>query len=395
MKLRILFTVILVCLCIPLGHAQSDDLLAFLNGSGQLVVSSGDGVTRWIVTNPGQTIDPTLGFGWSADDTLVLALDGFGILEGDPTTQGITPIEETEADKLAFLRGISHRPNIAQPNGLSANGDYAFLWGDGRYFTVPVGTTAGFRLRLVGDNDNQSSGLWADTAPLVAYWGFNNEVGGTALAVWNPETETDLLLNSGGTIPVPPIGWIPDSTVLVYRTEAGDVRVADVGCLTSNCADNPLESGVVLAPSSANHIQVTSDRAYYVESQVVYGVDLACLNADNCMDSRFEIGRNAVPLSMMHVNGEHLVYTAYTSDPNNPSDRTVQLVDLTCTPDCAPRAILNGAMAGVLSPSGDFLMVDIVDEGLNILDIAGGGLVYLTDTMGGQLGAGLTTVAWR
>jgi len=395
MTYRRLLIFVVLCLCIPLTSAQSDDLLAFLNGSGQLVVSSGDGSTRWIATNPGQVIDEAYGFGWTDSGTLVFALDGFGALEGDPTSQAIQPFELNIADRTAYLRGVRTRPNIAQPDGLSTDGAYGFVWGDGRYFTVPVGTTAGFRLRLVGDNDAQGSGLWSDVAPLVAYWGFNNDVGGTALAVWNPATETDMVVNSGSTIPVPPVAWQANTTNLIFRTGSGDVRLADVGCLVSGCSDNPLENGILLAPSSANHIQVTADRAYYVDNQQVYGVDLTCVDSDNCLDSRFVVGQNAVPLSMMHISNNRLVYTSFTSDPNNAIDRTVQVVDLTCTPDCAPQAILQGAMSGLVSPSGDFVMVDVVGEGLNILNISGGGLVYLTETMGGQLGAGLTTARWR
>ena len=38
---------------------------------------------------------------------------------------------------------------------------------------------------------------------------------------------------------------------------------------------------------------------------------------------------------------------------------------------------------------------DIVGEGLNILNITDGGLTYLTNSIGGQAGVGLNTVAWR
>ncbi len=394
MKLRILFVLVLLFI-VPISYAQSDELLAFLNGSGQLVVSSSDGATRWIVTNPGQVVNETNGFGWDADGNLIFALDGFGIFSGDLTTQAITPIEATNAEQIAFLRGIPSRPNITQPNGLSADGAYAFVWAEGQYFTVSTSTASSTRLRLVGNNDNQSSGIWSDVAPFVVYWGTNNDAGGTALAVWSPENETDIVLNSGGTIPIPPIAWLPDSTNLVFRTPTGDVHVTDIACLTSGCSENPLETGMLLAPSSANHIQVTTDRAYYVDSQVVYGVDLACLDNNNCLDSRFIVGENAVSLNMMHISGDLLVYTAFVNDPNDGTDRAVQLVDLTCTPDCRPQTALNGAVAGTLSPSNDFLVVDIVDEGLNILNLAGNGLAYLTDTMGGQLGFGLSSIAWR
>ena len=36
--------------------AQSAPLVALVNSGGQLIVSSGDGSFRWIVTNPGETL---------------------------------------------------------------------------------------------------------------------------------------------------------------------------------------------------------------------------------------------------------------------------------------------------------------------------------------------------
>ncbi len=393
MKRQILFLFILLLVSVPLSSAQSNDLLAFLNGSGQLVVSSGDGNTRWIVTNPGQVIDSTLGFDWNAEGNLVFALEGYGAFEGDPSTQAINPLEN--AEDLAFLRGLRNRPNDAQPNGVSADGRFAFAWSDGRYFVVPVGTTSGFQLPLVGKNDAQGSGLWADNTPLVAYWGFDNDSGSTGLSIFNAQTNTDITALSGTSIPIPPIAWQPNSTRLVFRTGTGDVYLSDVGCLVSGCSANPLETAVPVAPSSASNVQVTADHIYYMDNQQIFGSDLSCASNNTCIDSRFVVGNNAVPLSMVHTNGNRLTYTAYASNPNDANDRIVQRVDLSCTPDCQPQSTLNGAMAGLLSASGNFLMVDINGQGLNILNISSGGLVYLTDTMGEQLGAGLTTARWR
>ena len=384
----------LLLLWIPLSTAQSNSMLAFLNGSGQLVVSSGDGATRWIVTNPGQVVDDTLGFSWTADGNLTFALKGVGLFAGEPRTQSIAPIESDDLESLSYLRGLINRSNTEQPQGTSADGEYAFIADSNQYYIVTLANNAATQLPISGNGNAQSSGLWADSTPLVAYWGLDSN-SSTALSVLHAPTQNMIVANSGSSIPMPPIAWLPNSTGLVYRTATGDVHIADVGCVVNGCTDNPLTSGFAVAPSSANHIQVTDSHIYYVDGEQLIGVDLSCVQSNNCLASRFVIGERVVPLSMIHASNDRLVYTSYTKDANNPSDRVIQLVDLTCTPDCKPQPILNGGMAGLLSPSADYLMVDIVGEGLNILQLSKGSLVYLTDTMGGQLGAGLNTARWQ
>lgn len=395
MKRHIGFVGLLLLLWIPLSTAQSNSMLAFLNGSGQLVVSSGDGATRWIVTNPGQLIDDSLGFAWTADGDLTFALTGAGVFSGVPNTQAIATVDSGDMANLSYLRGLNSRPNIAQPQGISADGQYAFVSDSGRYLMVSLNSNVTSQLPIGGTGNAQSSGLWADNTPLVAYWGLDNNTSNTALSVLHAASQNMIIVDSGSSIPMPPIAWLPNTTGLVFRTATGDVQIADVGCVVNGCADNPLERGVSVAPSSANHIQVTASHVYYVDGEQVIGVELSCVQSNSCLDSRFVTGENVVPLSMIHASNNRLVYTSYASDPNNPSDRTVQLVDLTCTLNCPSQPILNGAMAGLLSPTADYLMVDIVGEGLNILQLNNGSLVYLTDTMGGQLGAGLNTARWR
>ena len=392
MKRRIWLIGLLLLVWIPLSTAQSNALLAFLNGSGQLVVSSGDGATRWIVTNPGQKIDQSAGFAWTTDGNLVFALSGTGIFVGDPNTGQISPADTSDIATLSHLRGLSNRPNIPQPQGVSADGQFAFVWSQGQYGVVSLNNNASNVLPIAGDLDARGSGIWADNAPIVAYWGFS---GSSALSVFHPPSGNAITIDSGSTVPIPPIAWRTNSTQLVFRTATGDIMIADVGCVVNGCSGNPLESGIAIAPSSANHVQVTANHIYYVDGEQVVGVDLNCVNNNTCLDSRFLIGQNVAPLSMMHVGGNRLVYTSYSRDPNNPTDRSVQLVDLTCVPNCSPQSIINGAMAGLLSPSGDYLMVDVIGQGLNIVDFATGGAVFLTDTVGGQLGVGLNTARWQ
>ena len=394
MKRHIWLVGFLLLVWIPLSTAQSNSMLAFLNGSGQLVVSSGDGATRWIVTNPGQYVDDSLGFAWTAEGDLTFALKGVGLFSGEPRTQAIAPIESDDLANLSHLRGLTNRSNIIEPQGTSADGQYAFVADSNRYFIVDLDTNGATQLPISGNGNAQSSGLWADNTPLVAYWGLDSN-SSTALSVIHAPSQNMIVANSGNSIPMPPIAWIPNSTILVFRTATGDVQIADVGCVVNGCSDNPLASGTAVAPSSANHIQVTDSAIYYVDGEQVIGVDLSCVQANNCLASRFVIGDHVVPLSMIHASNNRLVYTSYASNANNAADRIVQFVDLTCTPNCPPQAILNGAMAGLLSPSADYLMVDIVGEGLNILQLSKGNLVYLSDTMGGQLGAGLNTARWQ
>lgn len=392
MKRYIWFVVILLLLWIPVTTAQSTPLLAFLNGSGQLVVSSGDGATRWIVTNPGQQVDTSLGFAWTADGNLVFALSGMGVFEGDPATQNITQADTSDPAILAYLRGLGNRPTGAHPQGLSSDGRFAFVANGTNYAVVNLTTNNATALPLAGDNKDQNSGLWADNASLVAYWGVDNN-GGTALSVVDAASLNSVALQSGRSVPMFPIAWLPDTAFLLFRSPTGDVMLADVSCLASGCSGNPLESGVIVAPSSANQLQVTASNLYYVDGEQLIGVDLTCVNDNSCLDSQQVLGDKVVPLSMMHVRNDRLVYTAYANNPN--TERIVMFLDLTCAPDCQPQPIVNNAMAGLLSPDGDYLMIDSLDAGLNILDISGGGSVYLTETMGGQLGAGLSTARWR
>lgn len=392
MKRHIWFVVLLSLLWIPITTAQTTPLLAFLNGSGQLVVSSGDGTTRWIVTNPGQQVDTTLGFSWTTDGNLVFALAGMGVFEGDPATQNIAQADMSDPVTLSYLRGLGNRPNISQPQGLSADGQFAFLADGSGYAIVNLNNNNVTALPLAGEMNAQSSGLWSDRAPFVAYWGIDSN-NSTALSVVDAANLTSVSLQSGRSVPMLPIAWQPNSSQLVFRSATGDVLLADVSCLSAGCSGNPLDQGIAVAPSSANHVQVTATHLYFVDGEQIVSVDLTCVDSDSCLDSRQVLGNKAVPLSMIHVRNDRLVYTAYANNPNN--ERIVTLIDLTCAPDCQPQPIVNNAVAGLLSPDGDYLMIDSMDAGLNILDISGGSAVYLSETMGGQLGAGLTTARWR
>lgn len=379
----------LIIAVIPVS-AQNTPTLAFINNSGQLVVSSGDGNNRWIVTNPGQSLSNSLGFAWAQDGTLLFALNNNSLFQGTVANMGLNPVD-TLPEYIAPLQGFANRPNLPLPQGTSPDGNYAFVWSNGAYFLVDLRSNN--NTQLIGSNEQTAriSGLWADSTPLVAYWGFD---GNSILSVTHAPSQNTISLSSNSQIPVTPLAWLPNSTRLLYRDQNGMGRLADVSCVSNGCGSNPLESGVNVLPASASSVQVDNNRAYFVDGETVKGVDLNCVNANNCLDSAFNIGTKVVPLSMMHVSGGRLAFTTYTNAANNPTDRTIQIVNTNCLPGCQPQTVLTSAVAGLLSPDGAYLMVDIADNGLNIVGLASGNVVYLSGSMGGQLGAGLVFARW-
>ena len=422
---RIVIILILVVLTIPLlVSAQGTPHVAFINGSGQLVVASGDGNTRWIVTNPGEFLNATLGFSWSPDNArLFFAVDtggavslrvgdvaGMSIVEigqvsgnisgGEWTNRGevlvgsssgvalysnngITPIINS-ASAQVVTPFVNERPNLAQPNSMAGNS--LFFWQDGMWQTQNGA--------LISNNDPNArgSGLWSDDDSMVAYWGTDGS--GSLLSVLNVNSGQSITLSTGRSAPVTPIDWVNNSSFLVYRDANGDAKVTDMACLASGCNHHPLESGITLLPASASDAQIVGNRAYYRDGDNLFGVDVGCVNADTCLSDSFQIANNVAPLTLFDVEGDTLVYTAFTSDANNPNDRYVQVVSTNCLPDCAPQTLVPNAVSGLLSPDGQYVVVDVADNGLNIVRISDLNAVYLSGSMG-QLGAGLTTARWQ
>ena len=151
--------------------AQNAPLVAFVNSGGQLIVSSGDGAFRWIVTNPGETLVGD--FVWSPDgDQLNYAVDTGGAVSlrsANIAQQNITETGQTAEEILT----------------ISPNGGFAFdQLGSGSYAIQSAGS-ASLALPVTNDAGARYSGLWADSLPLVAYWGY---AGNSQLAVTDATT---------------------------------------------------------------------------------------------------------------------------------------------------------------------------------------------------------------
>lgn len=411
--------------------------VAFVNSSGQVVVSGGDGGFRWIVTNPGETLAQPVGFTWSPSGRqLFFAVDMGGVVSlrvGDIAAQSVTEIGQVNGavsggDWLPDGSGIviasggslllvpangggpatlgsggaslissfaADRPNVPVAHSLSPNGRAALFQTGGQYTLLSVSNGATTPLTGTNDANAPQSGLWSPNGALVAYWGFS---GSSILSVTNADNGQTVTLNSGSSVPMTPLAWQPASTWLVYRDAANTVRAADLSCLNGGCGANPLESGSELLPATASDVQFGgSDWVIFRDGEAVKAVNLGCVSSGNCLNSAVTLGQNAAPRTWVSVGGDTVVYTAYTQDANNPNDREVRAVSLGCLSNpssCQPTSLLGQAVAGLVSPDGAYVVVDQAGSGVNALYIPGANLTYLSDSLGGQLGTGLNLARW-
>src|SRR5579871_6008123 len=89
---RVLLLVFLLCMiaAFPTAAQSASPLVALVNSSGQLIVSSADGSYRWIVTNPGQTLAGA--FAWASNGNQVLFAVGNVLNSGSIAQQNVQQI---------------------------------------------------------------------------------------------------------------------------------------------------------------------------------------------------------------------------------------------------------------------------------------------------------------
>jgi hypothetical protein len=234
-------------------------------------------------------------------------------------------------------------------------------------------------LEISNEIDAARSGLWS--GDMVAYWG--NLDGAVTLAVTHTDSDQTLQLSANSATPIQPMVWVPDSTQLVYRGASGDFFLADVGCLQTTCESNPLDQGIALMPASATDVQIVGGWGYYRDGRQIRAVPLACTQNDTCFSEAITLGTNAAPRTLMHVVDDILIYTAFRANSGDATDRVVRIVDTTCLPDgCQAVDLLDRATAGLISPDGNYVVVDIVGEGLHTLNLTSLDRQYLTAITG-------------
>ncbi len=409
-------------------------LVALVNNSGQWVVASGDGAYRWIVTNPGEQLAPDVGYHWSPNGDMLF----WGIQEGAQVRLLMGDIASMSAREVAVVDGLvsggewidnSTVVIAAQNNLLALSVDgrtrtlvtasspislravlsdspytpapksygygHVFYASGGGYFLYSM--AQGQIIALPGTNEAQArnSGLWADNAPLLAYWGFDDD-GTSNLYVVGVESGTILNVDSGRSAPIFPLAWRANSTELIYRDGSNALRLADVGCAVRSCSDNPLAAGVAFLSATASEIQTTEDYAFYREDTVIYAVPFSCVASDSCLDSAVAVVGDAAPQTPYHVADGRLVYTAFRDDARNPNDRSVHIVDLACLNSgaCEAVTLLPDAAAGLLSADGAYVVVDIIGQGMQTLNVDTLTLSYLSGS-GGPLGSSLSFARWQ
>ncbi|MAU11537.1 MAG: hypothetical protein CL607_17065 [Anaerolineaceae bacterium] len=399
---RKLWILLLALALVVPAQAQGAPLVAFTNSSGQLIVAGADGVTRWIVTNPGETIDPTLGYTWSPDGTrLFFAVDlggGVSLRMGDPATMAVTEIGQAAGDvsggqwadngTLVFgsdaavpgtitLNGTVGSPYTQMARSLSPDGNNAILLFGGRDIALqrPDGS-----VNPLGPNTSELNAMWSDTAPIVAFSGQTSD-GTPNLMAFNVNNDQVAML-VGGSLPMEPIAWVPNSASLLYRDTTGTIRFADVACLQSTCSNNPLETGAQILPASAQNIAIAGNAVVYTEGTQLKGVPIACAQSNDCGTRTVIIDSQVTSRTGVFVAGNHVVYTGFTSDANNPSDRHVRALDASCiaSGNCQPTPLVNGAIAGPLSDDGSAMVADIIGAGVHIVNLGDLSTLYLTDS---------------
>jgi len=415
------------------AFAQNGSLVAFVNNSGQLIISSADGGYRWIVTNPGETLVPQVGYTWSpSGNQLFFAVnaygttslrfanpgsqaayeaaqisggslsggawtpDGRGIVFSDGSTirllgtdSSLTDLVSGQAGARVFSPYADDRPNLPGADVFSADGRYLFYQqGDGRYAVAALDGSSAFPLPGSNEANVRESGLWSNVAPFVAYWGYE---GNSILSATNAANGQTVTLDSGRAAPITPILWRPNSTQLLYRDATGYVRAADLSCLNAGCASNPLDSGVEVLPPTATEITTDGATLYYQDGTNLMAVGLNCINAANCAGSAVMLAGNAAPGSLISVGGPTLAFTGFAANPNDMNDRLAQFVQLNGCQSSGGCAALSAGpgTTGLVAGTGGAAVVDIPGSGLQSINLSSGTAAYLSDSLGlaGLIGA--------
>lgn len=373
------------------AFAQTTQQIAYLNTSGQVVIASADGGFRWIVTNPGESLAPESYLAWSpSGDELLLAIqNGSQTSLRVATPNGQTVREITQV--VSPVRGGEWTPNgrqivigtgsgivavdmtgrvtllaadgqITSGQTLANNGAFAFYAQSGTFALASMdGSNA---TQLPGSNPSAAGGigLWADSEPLVAYWSQTaNQT--TALNITNATTSNTLTLDSGSTVPITPLDWVPGTSTLLYRSVAG------INAIDANSG----ESRTIL-PVTVSHIATTRNALIYTLNGALYGIGIDCIAAGNCSDGASNLDQI--------VHGGQLALgqtlTAYTG-----TDNMIHALDLTCVTSgsCTPITLGTSGTVHSVAQDNRHILATVNGE-LRVLATDGSGDIPLTGSTG-------------
>ena len=428
---KITFIMLILMMVAVTIHAQGvPPSVAFINNSGQLVVVSADGNSRWIATNPGEALHANLGYTWSPNGTQIFYAVDYGnvvsLRVGDITTGAIVEIGQASGELSGGewtndnqVLVASNNTIVAYPSNTvitttvgqasivspyaSGNthtdiaslnpGNNALFYHDGDASVVQAGgnvvPTNTIRTGL------QEVSIWSSVAPLVAYSGFGPN-GNGVLAISNANSGETIFFPSSYSTPALPIAWIPNTNILVFKDDVGNVRAAAVDCLQTGCDPNILATAGQLLPATATDLQVTASWVLYRENNNLMGVrvDANCLVNNTCTATAGIVGANIAPRTSYFVNGTRIFYTAFTQDAQNPSDREVRVIDTLCAPDCPATILIANAVGGAVSSNGTFMLAAVANSGIHVVNTSDLSLVQLSNA-NGQAATLLDGMRWN
>lgn len=338
------------------SNAQgAEELVLFVNNSGQLIVSNSAVSARWIVTNPGEQIVAGGQPDWLPGQRNIL----YGI-------QASGMISVRAANITTIVEGILEVGTVtASLAGIAPDGRSALILQNGTYGLQSLTNNTVTPLGLTSEPGGGAP-LWSPDSRLVAYWGYQNS---TALAVTNAATGASLTFESGFNTPVLPLAWAQDNTSLLFRSASG-VWLAEVGCLLGSCAGDELTRAISVLPGTVTTVVVDDNTVYFGDGSMIAAAAFGC--AGICTENATVIATDALGGGRFDVADGQLIYTTNTN--------AVHGVDLACVPSggCQAQVLVPNARAGALSGSGTSAVV-AVNGGISVLDIATRTLTALTD----------------
>lgn len=388
LSLITLLIVLVAALFAPATAAQSNSPLAYTNSGGQLVVTRPATDFRWIVTSPGEPLLTTVDLAWSPDGGRLLfavgAGGGYSLRVADLNSQQVIEVLAgagnvsggawtASGDVLvATAEGVQQitpggEAVLRVPGGsapsVSPDGTLFIARTGSGFVAAPTNPAVAFE-SLPGSNPNLQAagiGVWAQNAPLTAYWGVAND-GTTTVILANLNSLETFPESSGTSVPVTPLTWVPGGAVLIYR-DAGGVRAQDASCLLSGGCGTPPEP-VTLLPVNAQDVAVTDTGAVaYTLDGTRFVAGGGCITAGNCT-------ANAVPLGSVQP-GTSAFTRANVTAFTRAGDGAVQRVDVGCALGGGANCAGNGGAVGVvvgLSPDGSTALAVNGDQ---LLAVAG------------------------
>jgi hypothetical protein len=380
----LLLTVIGMLMLAPaVTFAQSAPMLAYLNAGGQLVIADAGGDNRWIVSNPGEVLAPNSTLAWTANGQQLF----FAVSASGQTSLRVANVAQRNVREMTVIGGnisggewadgnsavivgttnglnritLDGTATLVAPNGQTISGRTVAK--DGRFLLYGIGgglatdsSNGGNPTALDGANDPRAAGLglWADSAPIVAYWTVGSA--GTSRLNITPASApfNTLIVDSGTGVPLAPLAWVPNSTILIYRGASG-VQAVDAACVQRGGCGGV--APVRILPISAANVTVSASGIVYTLNGGLFGAPISCINAGDCSGAQLDAVAASTTLA---ANGDTLVYVG--------ADSVLRALSLACLSHggCAPSALNLSAAVYRVSPDGRYALVTRNGELLSV-----------------------------